>query len=184
VRSAVRTGDGILAAPRGLVGSRRMTKIDRSTSIVSETKQILNPRNSSLKSRAQIFDGSQSRFVMARRESVLCHINALPCSKQSSGKLTLRPTDSSATPDLVSAVDGAVANARKQTARTPGGELMFGPRVLACSSWACPHKINEGPHACAQMPVPGIIDCQTGIGRGPVRQKLNKVSGLQITSSQ
>ncbi len=58
------------------------------------------------------------------------------------------------------------------------------PRVLVCSSWACPHKINEGPHACAQMPVPRIIDCQTGIGRGPVRQKLDKVSGLQITSSQ
>ena len=33
------------------------------------------------------------------------------------------------------------------------------PRVLACSSWARPHKINEGPHAGAQMPVPGIIDC-------------------------
>jgi hypothetical protein len=58
------------------------------------------------------------------------------------------------------------------------------PRVLACSSCARPHKISEGPHACAQMAVPGIIDCQTGIGRGPVRQKLDKASGLQITSSQ
>jgi hypothetical protein len=28
--------------------------------------------------------------------------------------------------DLVSAVEGAVANARKQTTLTPGGELMFG----------------------------------------------------------
>ena len=58
------------------------------------------------------------------------------------------------------------------------------PGILACSSWACPHKISEGPHACAQMPVPGVIDCQTGIGWGPVCQKLDKASGLQITSSQ
>jgi hypothetical protein len=41
--------------------SLQILKIDRSTPIVPETEQILNRRNSLLKSKAQISDGSGSR---------------------------------------------------------------------------------------------------------------------------
>jgi hypothetical protein len=43
-------------------------KTDRSIPIVSETEQIGDCRNSPLKSRAQISDGSGGRFFVVRRK--------------------------------------------------------------------------------------------------------------------
>jgi len=48
----------------------RQKKIDRSMSIVAEAKQIPNRRNSLLKSRAQISDGSERRFFLVRGKSL------------------------------------------------------------------------------------------------------------------
>jgi hypothetical protein len=45
-------------------------KIDRLMLIVAETMQITDRRNSCLKSRAQIFDGSGRRFFIVRRKNL------------------------------------------------------------------------------------------------------------------
>jgi hypothetical protein len=45
-------------------------KIDRSMLIVAETEQIADRRNSLLKSRVQIFDGSGRRFFTVRRKNL------------------------------------------------------------------------------------------------------------------
>jgi hypothetical protein len=47
-------------------------KIDRSSAIVAETEQIPNRENSPLNSRAQILDGSGSRFFVVRGENFIC----------------------------------------------------------------------------------------------------------------
>jgi hypothetical protein len=49
--------DGIFRVAGGPVLAEDCTKIGRSMSIIPETKQISIPRNSPLKSRAQISDG-------------------------------------------------------------------------------------------------------------------------------
>jgi hypothetical protein len=45
-------------------------KIDRSMPIVAEAERIADRRNSSLKSRARIFDGSARRFFVVRRRNL------------------------------------------------------------------------------------------------------------------
>jgi hypothetical protein len=45
-------------------------KIDRSMPIVAETKQTAGRRNSRLKSRAQVSDGSWSRFFEVHRKDL------------------------------------------------------------------------------------------------------------------
>src|SRR5438067_417559 len=47
-------------------------KIDRTSAIVAETEQIPNRGNSSLSSRAQISDGSGSRFFFVRGKIFIC----------------------------------------------------------------------------------------------------------------
>jgi hypothetical protein len=54
-----------------------MSKIDRLMSIVPETGQNRIRRNSPLKSRAQIYDGSMSRFFVLRREHLRSKFSAL-----------------------------------------------------------------------------------------------------------
>jgi hypothetical protein len=54
---------------------------DWSLSIVAETEQIADRRNSSLKSGARISDGSRRRFFVVRRKNSPRQINALPWSK-------------------------------------------------------------------------------------------------------
>jgi hypothetical protein len=58
-----------------------MSKIARSMSIVPETGQTLIRRNSPLKSRAQIADGSPRRFFVVRIKNLRRWINALPWLK-------------------------------------------------------------------------------------------------------
>lgn len=48
----------------------RGEKIDQSLSIVAETEQITDRRNSLLKSRARIFDGSVSQFFAVWRKDL------------------------------------------------------------------------------------------------------------------
>jgi hypothetical protein len=52
-------------------------KIDRSMSIVSETEQIADLRNSYLESRGQISDGLRRRFFTVRGEHLRLEFNAL-----------------------------------------------------------------------------------------------------------
>jgi hypothetical protein len=57
---------------------RELREIDRLMPIVVETEQILNRPNSLLRSRAQISDGSWSRFLRTRRKHLHCYTKALP----------------------------------------------------------------------------------------------------------
>jgi hypothetical protein len=56
-------------------------KIDQLMSIVTETEQIADRRNYRLNSRAQISDGSGTRFFSALGKSLRCEFNALPSPK-------------------------------------------------------------------------------------------------------
>ena len=62
----------ITAAAFGFAGGSvsRQKKIGRSMPVVAATKQIPNRRKSPLNSRAQIYGGSQSRFVRVRRKNL------------------------------------------------------------------------------------------------------------------
>jgi hypothetical protein len=56
----IATADGLFPWRVSFACLMSLRKIDRSFPIVAETEQIANGRNSCLKSRAQIFDGSEA----------------------------------------------------------------------------------------------------------------------------
>ena len=60
--------DGLLQPSRQRYRGRRPRKIDQLMPIVAEIEQISSRRNSRLKSRAQISDGSGRRFFLVRRK--------------------------------------------------------------------------------------------------------------------
>jgi hypothetical protein len=64
---------------------RRLSKSDRSMPIVAETERILNRRNSLLKSRAQTFDVSWSRFLTTRGKNCDARSTRYHDRKSSSG---------------------------------------------------------------------------------------------------
>jgi hypothetical protein len=57
--------------------SREISKIHPSMPIAAETEQIADRRNSPLKSRAQISDGSPRWFFVAHKKNLHCKIKAL-----------------------------------------------------------------------------------------------------------
>jgi hypothetical protein len=64
VSAIVVEGDGLFRSQADKAVTAAMQKIDRSTSIVAETEQFGERRNSCLKSRARLSDGSERRFLV------------------------------------------------------------------------------------------------------------------------
>lgn len=69
--------DGVFRVGPMTLFSPETLKIERSLPIMVETEQIPNRRNSLLKSKAQISDGLESRFLIVRRKILRCWISAL-----------------------------------------------------------------------------------------------------------
>jgi hypothetical protein len=62
--------DGLFTGGPTTLSRPTTSKIDQLMPIVAETEQIPNRRNSLLKSRAQISDGSGRRFFLVRRKKL------------------------------------------------------------------------------------------------------------------
>jgi len=77
VSAIVVEGDGLFRSQADKAVTAAMQKIDRSTSIVAETEQFGARRNSCLKSRARLSDGSERRFLGVRRKHLRWKISAL-----------------------------------------------------------------------------------------------------------
>lgn len=68
--------DSVVTVFREAAGAVRLAagrdEIGQSMSVVAETEQIADRRNSPLNSRAQFSDGSLRRFLVARRKQLRC----------------------------------------------------------------------------------------------------------------
>jgi hypothetical protein len=79
------TADGLSFAKPTWLFSSEIAKIDRLVPIVAETEQILNRRIFSLKSRAQISDGSGRRCFIMRIKICTCNSTGYDALRESSG---------------------------------------------------------------------------------------------------